>query len=109
MKKIIGKMYSIDVEQKLISLIRFIPTAPVTFQVGDVVEVQVSFAVLPLRYGKLKSSLILRSITLLDGSVSQVCRFVLIAEYSLNEDNRQQLFSNYPQQSLRLQTSLVLL
>ena len=42
-------------EQNLISVIRFIPTAPVTSKVGDVVEVQVSFAVLPLRYGKLKN------------------------------------------------------
>ncbi|KAF8805555.1 hypothetical protein BYT27DRAFT_7224755 [Phlegmacium glaucopus] len=45
---------------------------PVTFQVGDIVEVQVSFAVLPLQEGKLKMSMILRSISLLDGSQTQV-------------------------------------
>ncbi|KDR70625.1 hypothetical protein GALMADRAFT_75833 [Galerina marginata CBS 339.88] len=52
----------------------YINAAPVIFQVGDIVdEVQVSFAVLPLREGKLKMSMTLRSITLFDGSLSQVC------------------------------------
>ena len=43
-------MQSVEVESKinLIILNRFVPPAPVTFQVGDIVEVQVSFAVLPL-------------------------------------------------------------
>ncbi|KDR84719.1 hypothetical protein GALMADRAFT_52917, partial [Galerina marginata CBS 339.88] len=50
---------------------RFVPVAPVTFQVGDIVEVQVSFAVFPLCEGKLKTSMTLRSITLLDGSQTQ--------------------------------------
>ena len=39
---------------------------------GDIVEVQISFAVLPLREGKMKTSMILRSITLLDGTQTQV-------------------------------------
>ena len=63
-----------------------------TFQVGDIVEVQVSFAVLPLRDGKLKTSMILRAITLLDGSQTQVTKFIEIRELLLTEDNRQQQF-----------------
>ena len=61
------------------------------FQVGDIVEVQVSFAVLPLREGKMKSSMILRSITLLDGSQTQVGSvYIKITEMSLTEDIRRQ-------------------
>lgn len=69
---------------------RIIATAPVKFQVGDIVEVQVSFAVLPLREGKMKTSMILRSITLLDRSQTQVGYSVMeMAEKSLIEDIRQ--------------------
>ncbi|KAF8802170.1 hypothetical protein BYT27DRAFT_7215577 [Phlegmacium glaucopus] len=50
---------------------RFVATSPVTFQVGDIVKVQVSFAVLPLREGRLKTLMILRSISLLDGGQTQ--------------------------------------
>ncbi|KDR66261.1 hypothetical protein GALMADRAFT_19944, partial [Galerina marginata CBS 339.88] len=50
---------------------RFASVLPVIFQVGDIVEVQVSFALLPLREGKLKTCMILRSISLLDGSQTQ--------------------------------------
>jgi hypothetical protein len=51
---------------------RFIPTKPITFSTGDIVEVQVSFALLPLREKKYKLSLILRSLTLFDASYTQV-------------------------------------
>ncbi|KDR77363.1 hypothetical protein GALMADRAFT_66677, partial [Galerina marginata CBS 339.88] len=51
---------------------RFVPILPVMFQIGDIVEVQVSFAIFPLRQGKLKTSMILRSISLLDGSQTKV-------------------------------------
>lgn len=73
-------------------VVRFIPTSPVKFQVGDIVEVQVSFDVLPLGDGKFKTSMILRSITLLDGSQTQVGRFTEIRERLLTEDIRQQQF-----------------
>ena len=43
------------------------------FSTGDIVEVQVSFVLLPLREKKYKLSLILRSLTLFDSSYTQVC------------------------------------
>ena len=64
-----------DCEKDLNDINRFIATAPVTFQVGDIVEAQVSFAVVPLREGKMKTSMILRSITLLDGTQTQASSF----------------------------------
>jgi len=42
------------------------------FSTGDIVEVQVSFALLPLQEKKYKLSLILRSLTLFDSSYTQV-------------------------------------
>lgn len=51
---------------------RFQPTRPQTFQVGDIVEVQVSFIAVPIRDGKWKINTILRSISLFDGSFTQV-------------------------------------
>ena len=57
----------------MIYLGRFISTKPITFRHGDIVEVQVSFAMLPLREKKFKLSLILRSISLLDATYSQAC------------------------------------
>ena len=53
-------------------LLRFVPTKPITFSTGDIVEVQVSFALLPLREKKYKLALILRSLTLFDSSYTQV-------------------------------------
>ncbi|KIM35729.1 hypothetical protein M413DRAFT_32286 [Hebeloma cylindrosporum] len=50
---------------------RFIPTKPITFRQGDIVEVQVTFALLPLRDNKYKLSLILRSVSLLEAKYSQ--------------------------------------
>ncbi|KIM38065.1 hypothetical protein M413DRAFT_76431 [Hebeloma cylindrosporum] len=50
---------------------RFVTTKPIMFCNGDIVEVQVSFALLPLREKKFKLSLILRSISLLDATYSQ--------------------------------------
>jgi hypothetical protein len=51
---------------------RFRPTGPQTFQVGDIVEVQVSFIAVPIRDNKWKMNTILRSISLFDGSFTQV-------------------------------------
>lgn len=52
---------------------RFVKTKPINFRPGDIVEVQVSFALLPLREKKYKLSLILRSLTILDATFSQAC------------------------------------
>ena len=54
---------------------RFQPTKPQTFQVGDIVEVQVSFIAIPIRDNKWKISTILRSVKLFDGRFTQVLRF----------------------------------
>jgi hypothetical protein len=51
---------------------------PVSFQVGDIVEVQVSFSMHPLREGKFKTALVLRSILLLDGSHTNVSSIDLL-------------------------------
>ena len=52
---------------------RFIPIAPVKLQIGDIVEAQISFMVIPLRGGEFKITAVLRSLTLLDGQFAQVC------------------------------------
>jgi hypothetical protein len=51
---------------------RFLPTGPQTFQEGDIVELQLSFILIPLRDQKSKMSVVLRSISLLDGQFTQV-------------------------------------
>lgn len=51
---------------------RFHCTTPQTFQEGDIVEIQVSFIVIPLRDQKCRMSVVLRSINLLDGRFTQV-------------------------------------
>ena len=51
---------------------RFTPSKPAKFQVGDLVEVQVSLVAIPQQERKLKTVMILRSITLMDGRFSQV-------------------------------------
>lgn len=51
---------------------RFKETGPHTFQEGDIVELQVSFIVVPLREQKSRMNVILRSITLLEGKFTQV-------------------------------------
>ncbi|PPR00998.1 hypothetical protein CVT24_000572 [Panaeolus cyanescens] len=44
---------------------------PTNFQIGDIVEIQISFAALPLRGNRFKLGLILRSVALLDNSISR--------------------------------------
>ncbi|KAF8871496.1 hypothetical protein CPB84DRAFT_1692159 [Gymnopilus junonius] len=54
---------------------RFVPTKPIKFQVGDIAEVQVSVILVPLREKKFKSTIVLRSMSLMDGSFTQVRDF----------------------------------
>ena len=42
------------------------------FRVGDIVQAQVSFVVIPLKGGRRKMISVLRSLALLDGSLSTV-------------------------------------
>ena len=51
---------------------RYTPVKPIIFGVGDIVEVQASFMAHPLKQGKIKSTMILRGITLIDGTFTQV-------------------------------------
>ncbi|KAF8874509.1 hypothetical protein CPB84DRAFT_1690100, partial [Gymnopilus junonius] len=50
---------------------KFIPTKPVRVQVGDIVEAQISVILAPLRDKKYKSSMIIRSLSIIDGSYTQ--------------------------------------
>jgi len=52
--------------------------SPATYRVGDLVEVQTSFVVFPVKEGKFKMSLILRSIALLDHSETDVSEHIYI-------------------------------
>jgi len=50
----------------------FQPVGPEMLQEGDIVEVQVSFIAIPLRDGKWKINTTMRSMTLFDGTFTQV-------------------------------------
>jgi hypothetical protein len=56
---------------------RYMPIKPVIFGVGDIVEVLVSFMAVPLKQGKFKSMMVLRGITLIDGTFTQVRKVIL--------------------------------
>ena len=56
----------------LLTKTSFQATGPQIFQLGDIVEVQVSFVAIPLRGKKWKISMILRSISLFEGRFTQV-------------------------------------
>lgn len=51
---------------------RYVPTQPAIFSVGDIVEIQASFVIFPLKEKKFKTAMILRSIALLDRQFTQV-------------------------------------
>jgi len=66
------KDYSLLTKEMLTSLLRFDQAQPTLFQLGDIVEVQVSFVALPQRDSKAKLSMIMRSISLLEKEFTQV-------------------------------------
>ncbi|KAF9492473.1 hypothetical protein BDN71DRAFT_1396674, partial [Pleurotus eryngii] len=51
---------------------RYILTTPIIFQIGDIVEIQTSMMCIPQK-GNFTVKLVLRSIILLDGSLTMVC------------------------------------
>lgn len=51
---------------------RMVQALPSYFRVGDIVEAQVSFKVVPLKAGKRKMLVVLRAIALMDGAYSKV-------------------------------------
>lgn len=56
---------------------RYTLVKPVIFGVGDIVEVQASFMAVPLKQGKFKTTMVLRGITLIDGTFTQVQKRIL--------------------------------
>lgn len=54
---------------------RYRPKDPATFLAGDIVEIQVSFAVFKTREGKKTLNPVLRGVTLLNGKFSKVCNY----------------------------------
>ncbi|KAF9489152.1 hypothetical protein BDN71DRAFT_1402109, partial [Pleurotus eryngii] len=52
---------------------KYTPTAPIVFQIGDIMELQVSMMCIPIK-GNFTVKLILRSVTLLDGNLTMVCQ-----------------------------------
>ena len=68
-----GVQLSTDEKETGLTLVcRFDKALPAVFQLGDIVEVQVSFVALPQRDNKAKLSLILRGISLLEKEFTQV-------------------------------------
>jgi hypothetical protein len=61
----------------------FNETRPHVFQEGDIVEIQVSFIVIPLREQNSRMSVVLRSISLLEGKFTQVKKFTITTSYQL--------------------------
>jgi len=59
-------------DQTELASIRFDSVEPTVFQLGDIVEVQVSFVALPMRDNKARVCMILRSISLLEKEFTQV-------------------------------------
>ncbi|KAK0217473.1 hypothetical protein EDD85DRAFT_781588, partial [Armillaria nabsnona] len=53
--------------------VRFIEVSPNKIQVSDIVEMHISFTAVPLKGGRKKVVSVLRSITLLDGNLTEVC------------------------------------
>ena len=51
---------------------RYKPVKPVIFGVGNIVEVQASSMTVALKQGKFKTMMVLRGITLIDGTFTQV-------------------------------------
>ena len=49
------------------------------FGVGDIVEVQASFMAIPLKHGKFKTTMVLRGITLIDGTFTQVQKVIILS------------------------------
>jgi hypothetical protein len=53
-------------------MVRFQPCEPQTFRLGDLVQAQLSFVVIPIKGGHRKMLAVLRSLAMLDGNFGQV-------------------------------------
>ena len=54
----------------------YVPIPPSKFKVGDIVEVKVSFTAIQTRTEDFKIMCVLRALTLLDGTFTQVSRYI---------------------------------
>jgi hypothetical protein len=61
----------------------FKETGPHIFQEGDIVELQISFIVVPLRDQQSRMNIVLRSISLLEGKFTQVSESTFTEYYIL--------------------------
>jgi hypothetical protein len=57
-------------------LIRIVKVDPIQFRVGDIVEAQIMVAVVPIHGNRFKMVLHLRTITLLDGTFTDVSHVI---------------------------------
>lgn len=66
---------SIQWNSLFFSICRFVSCEPQIFRVGDIVQAQLSFVVIPVKAGKRKMLTVLRSLALLDGTftITLVC------------------------------------
>jgi hypothetical protein len=62
---------------------RYVAVKPACVSVGDIVELQVSFIMVPLRDNRFKATMVLRSILVLDRTYTQVKSFLLTIRYYL--------------------------
>ncbi len=60
-------------ENKDLTPHRFIDILPSKIQIGDIIEVHMTFMAIPQKDGKKKVMVTLRSVTLLDGNLTEVC------------------------------------
>ena len=69
---------------------RYTLVKPVIFGVCDIVKVQASFMAVPLKQGKFKSMMVLRGITLVDGTFTHVWKVILSDKWTYQTDSPQQ-------------------
>ncbi|KAF8906960.1 hypothetical protein CPB84DRAFT_1635248, partial [Gymnopilus junonius] len=53
---------------------KFLPAKPIKFQVGNIVKAQVSIILIPQCESKFKSTMVLQSLTIMDGTFTQVSK-----------------------------------
>lgn len=61
--------------------LRYVVVKPACISVGDIVELQVSFIMVPLRDNKFKIAMVLRSILVLDRTYTQVNKFLAVPKF----------------------------
>ena len=78
----------LGLEDEKLTKIRFVTVSPVKFRVGDIVEAQISFIVIPLHGDQYKMSAVLRGLTLMDGTQTSVSEKLVLRYSPLTTYNR---------------------